>query len=921
MVFSDYAELKNIILQMGLHTYQEKRNFRQTAEPRGKTKSSGKDLIFVVQKHNASRLHYDFRLELGGVLLSWAVPKGPSMNPSERHLAVQVEDHPYDYKDFEGIIPAGNYGAGEVIVWDNGTYHWNEITSPKESAAAMHKGIAKGHLEIVLNGTKLKGLFHLVRLKNTEWLLMKAKDEFATTKDVLKDEKSVLTGKTLKDYGAARKTPAKKSAAKKTSAGKTTARKSADSTASKKKISTDNVSSKKKAAKKSVKAASKKKVKKARLPAERIEPMYAKLQENLPSGENYIYELKYDGYRALAATGGGEDADLYSRNKLSLLEKFSVLKDDLEAIPFPVVLDGEIVAEDDNGRSRFQLLQQYVKVPGGTIRYYVFDLLFLNGEDLRELSLADRRKLLEALFKHIKSDKIRLVETRDAVTPEFIADLKAKGYEGVIAKKADAPYQSSLRTDAWVKIKNLATQEAVIIGYTSPGGSRAFFGSLLLATSINGKLKYIGKCGTGFSDSTLRDIYKRMQRYIVKKPAVTVPKADAADATFLSPKLICEVRFTEFTDEGIMRHPAFRGLREDKSIKDINNEYPIPMKGDEKEPAEMKAKKTISRKSPAKKAVKKNTASKKTAANKKALTKSGSKKIAEIVVSNPDKIYWPKLKITKGMLVDYYKDVSDLMMPFILNRLHSLNRHPNGITGSSFYQKNMNRESLPEGLETHTLKSGSDGRNVHYLLCNSKEALIYMANLGCIEINPWNNTVDSPEHPDWMVIDLDPEKIAFSEVVKTALEVRRLFEQLEIESYIKTSGSTGLHIYVPMGKKYTYDEVRMFGEVIANTVYQRIPEITSVLRSPAKRQKKIYLDFLQNRRGQTLAAPFSVRPKPAASVSMPLDWSEVNKKLSPENFTMLNMMKRAEKAFELWKPVLGKAVPLKKILQRLSNLE
>jgi bifunctional non-homologous end joining protein LigD len=905
---------------MGLSTYQEKRNFRQTAEPRGKTKSSGKDLIFVIQKHNASRLHYDFRLELSGVLLSWAVPKGPSMNPSERHLAVQVEDHPYDYKDFEGVIPAGNYGAGEVIVWDKGTYHWNESSSPKESAAAMHKGIAKGHLEIVLNGKKLKGLFHLVRLKNTEWLLMKAKDEFATTKDVLKDEKSVITGKTLKDYGAVKKTAAKKTTAKKASVKKTIAKKAVESTAAKKVSASGKVAVKKKAVKKSAKAASKKKVKKATLPAERIEPMYAKLQENLPAGDNYIFELKYDGYRAIAATGSGEDADLYSRNKLSLLEKFSVLKEDLEAIPFPVVLDGEIVAEDEEGRSRFQLLQQYLKIPRGTIRYYVFDLLFLNGEDLRELPLTDRRKLLEALFKHIKSDKIRIVETRTAVTPEFIADLKVKGYEGVIAKKADAPYLSSLRTDAWIKIKNLATQEAVIIGYTPPGGSRAFFGSLLLATSVNGKLKYIGKCGTGFSDSTLRDIYKRMQRYIVKKPAVAVPKTDAAGATFLSPKLICEVRFTEFTDEGIMRHPAFRGLREDKSIKDINNEYPIPMKGDEKEPAEMKAKKTISGKTAAKKSAKVKTASRKTVSRKSAVKKSGSKKVAEIVVSNPDKIYWPKLKITKGMLVDYYREVSDLMMPFILNRLHSLNRHPNGITGSSFYQKNMNRESLPEGLETHTLKSGS-GRDVHYFLCNSREALIYMANLGCIEINPWNNTVDSPDHPDWMIIDLDPEKIAFSEVVKTALEVRRLFEQLEIESYIKTSGSTGLHIYVPMGKKYTYDEVRMFGEVIANTVHRRIPEITSVLRSPAKRQKKIYLDFLQNRRGQTLAAPFSVRPKPAVSVSMPLDWSEVNKKLSPEDFTMLNMMKRAEKAFEIWKPVLGKAVPLKKILQRLSDLE
>jgi bifunctional non-homologous end joining protein LigD len=850
---------------MSLSKYNQKRDFKKTQEPKGKVEKSASELIFVVQKHAASHLHYDFRLEMDGVLKSWAIPKGPSMNPDDKRLAMMVEDHPYSYKDFEGTIPAGNYGAGNVIVWDNGTYTPDEKTANPEKT--LLSDLKKGHLSFILKGKKLKGEFSLIKLKGKQenaWLLLKKSDPHASESDVLNKNKSVLTERTLEELEKNSKklneTIEKKKSVKKEKA-------SEDDSAPE--------------------------------PAVFIKPMLATIREKAFDDSHWVFENKYDGYRAIAVINPA-DVQLFSRNKLSFNTNFKPIADELQKIDHIAVLDGEIVVEDENGKANFQLLQNYLKTGLGTLKYYVFDLLNLDGNLITDLSLLERKELLKILLNKYGFKNVFFSEhTVEKGLNQFDLSIKSKG-EGIIAKKADSTYISNKRSTDWLKIKISNEEEAIIIGITEPKKSRKYFGAILLGQYYGKRLQFIGKCGTGFTDSTLKELYTSLKPYFVNESPLNEKIALKDEIQWIKPKLVCQVKFSEWTNDKHLRHPVYLGLRIDKKPNEVF--VPSNIKSDVTPETNLKE----------------DTMKDKPTQNTE---NDYDLKIGKTTLhlTNQNKVYFPDEGITKGEIVQYYNEVADLILPYLKDRPQSMNRFPNGISGASFYQKDVDVDKVPAWLKTKKVFSESNEEYLNYLLCNDKATLLYMANLGCIEMNPWNSTIKHIENPDWLVIDIDPEKDNFEEVVKTALTVKEVLDELETECYCKTSGATGLHVYIPLGAQYDYDSIKILGELLATEIQSRLPETTSLERSIKKRKHKIYIDYLQNRRGQTLAAPYSVRPKPGATVSTPLEWSEVNLKLHPSQFTIKNVMKRFEKKGDLWQPVLGKGANIKKILHKLEN--
>lgn len=846
---------------MGLSTYNKKRNFKKTAEPTGKASNKENTHLFVVQKHHASHLHYDFRLEMDGVLKSWAVPKGPSMNPDDKRLAMMVEDHPYNYKDFEGNIPEGNYGAGNVIVWDNGTY---TPANKEDDEKALRHGLHKGHIDIILKGKKLKGEFSLIKIKNGKqenaWLLIKKDDKYATEADITLKEKSVLSSLTLKKL-------ADKYDNEKTGELKGTRKKSAAKKATSKKA-----------------AVKKKSVKKK--PLQQVKPMLAKLSDKVFDDPDWLYEIKFDGYRALAQCNGDGYVDLYSRNQNSFNEDYTDIVDSLKAINHQCLLDGEVVIEE-KGVSKFQLLQNYTTTHKGTLLYYVFDMLQLDGNDLTDMPLVERKEILQLLLKQTKLKGVIYSEHTRGDGTKLLAKAKKRGYEGIIAKRAESIYHTGQRSPDWQKIKLIKNEEAVICGITAPQGARKNFGSLLLGMYNNGKLHFIGGCGTGFNDDDLKKLYAQFKPLFTNQSPFEEKVKMRTKIQWLKPKLVCQVKFSEWTAEGHLRHPVFLGLRKDKKPGEVVIENTTAMKTNK----------------PSIKIL--------------AQEKDYELKVGKVTLqlTNQQKLYWPQEKITKGDLVNYYSEVADLMLPYLKDRPESMHRFPGGIKDEGFYQKDVDTDKIPSWLKTKQVYSESNNKNIDYLICNDKATLLYMANLGCIEINPWSSRIQKPEHPDWMVIDLDPQGIAFKEVVTTALEVRKFLEALEIDSYCKTSGATGLHIYVPLKAKYDYDTVKTFAQLVATEVNSQLPSTTSILRMPNKRKRKVYIDFLQNRRGQTLAAPYSVRPREGATVSTPLEWKEVNGRLNPAKFTIKNTLKRIDAKDDLWKKVLGKGADLHRAMK------
>lgn len=807
---------------MGLDEYIQKRNFSKTPEPKATYQKSKGYLRFVIQRHRATRLHYDLRLEMEGVLKSWAVPKGPSMNPADKRLAIMTEDHPTKYLTFHGTIPKDNYGAGEMSIWDEGTYTSIGGGGEKE----LLDQLEKGDLKIQFFGSKIQGAFALVHTKRGEekdnqWLLIKKKDEFATDLE----------------YNA------------------------------------ENL----------IEHATGDKVKQLKF-TELIKPMLAKKAPGIFNKANWIYELKWDGYRALANIHEGK-VDLYSRNGISYKKKFTSLYENLKTIPHDVILDGEIVVLDKEGKPHFKELQNYQQDDSGELRYYVFDMLFLNGHNIMALPLLERKSLIPEVIEDIP--QVYYCDHIEGMGKIFFEKTIAAGMEGVMAKEAGSKYIPGSRSDKWLKIKAFDSQEALICGYTD-SDSAAPFGSLILGIHRDEELVYIGNCGTGFSEKERQELFDRFQPLVTSEnPFNKKINLKGRKATWMIPELICEVRFSEWTKSGQVRHPSFKGLRFDKLPSEIDKEKVT--KVPKQKPSSSKA--------------------------GDFLEIDG----ISVPISNLDKVYWPDSGLRKFDLIQYYLEISEYILPFLKDRPQNLHRHPNGIKQPGFYQKDT-AGIFPHWLETIKIHSKSNQKEIEYILCQNQASLIYLANLGCIELNPWSSRKGSLLHPDYTVIDIDPsKKSTFDQVIEVALAAKEVLDRAKITGCIKTSGSSGMHIYIPLGANYTYDEARDFTKILCYFIHDLLPDLTSMERNMKMRNGKIYLDYLQNRKGQTLAAAYCVRPKPGATISAPLDWKEVKPGLDMNEFTIKTMPARIKRLPKLFLPVLEKGVDIEQALGKFPS--
>jgi bifunctional non-homologous end joining protein LigD len=629
---------------------------------------------------------------------------------------------------------------------------------------------------------------------------------------------------------------------------------------------------------------------KAKIPSD-LKPMLATLVDEPFNDSGWQFELKLDGYRALAYVQKGK-AELRSRNNLSFNKKFGAVYEALLNWPVDAVVDGEIVVLDDQGVPDFNGIQQWEKKRSGQLVFYVFDLLWIDGLDIMKEPLYLRREILRQIIP--ETGPIRFSDHIEEVGKQFFDIAWQNNLEGIVAKKMDAPYIPDSRSKSWLKIKIEQRHEAVICGYTRKQDSDRLFSSLILGVVEKEKLVFIGQTGTGFSVAMQQDIMKKMKPLLSGTcPFEKLPEVNDKPV-WIRPSLVCEVKYTELTKEGVMRHASFQGLRPDKSLPDFNNETET---GTEKLVGKKKEGKMLPQKP------------------ERVVSMDGH----ELKLTNLDKIFWPKEKITKGDLLGYYERIAPFMLPYMKDRPQSLNRFPNGVAGKNFYHKNMGGKVDP-WLKTFQRFSESNGEPKDFLICTNAASIVYMANLGCIEMNPWHSRTISPNYPDWCVIDLDPGEISFEKVIETALVVGRVLDTLGIPSFPKTSGSTGIHIYIPLGAKYNYEQSRQLAELIANLVHEELPTFTSLVRNPAKRQDKIYVDYLQNRPIQTICAPYSVRPKPGATVSAPLHWTEVKKGLKISQFTMKNIFERLKTEGDLFEGVLQHSIDLNRVLKSLASL-
>ena len=767
-----------------LREYERKRTKGVTPEPFGGRRRRGEP-IFVVQRHDARRLHYDFRLERDGALASWAVPKGVPLEPGQRHLAVHVEDHPLDYATFEGEIPAGEYGAGTVEIWDRGTY---ELVEEKPD----------GGLTVRLKGERLRGLWTLVPAKldgkEKNWLLVRKQEE----------------------------TPPK-----------------------------------------------------AR-PRQEYSPMLATLADEVPSGPGWLYEVKWDGYRALAFVTGG-DVTLTSRRGNDLSERFADVARALErSVRTPdCVLDGEVCALDEQGRSSFSVMQQ----GSGPLVYYAFDVLEVDGEPVIDLPLTDRRRRLARLLDR-RGDTIRFSEAFDDGEALYAA-AKEQGLEGVVAKKADSRYQPGRRTSDWLKVKTHQEQEFVVAGYTKGKGRRAGrLGSLVLAVRRGGELEYAGNVGTGFSEKEIDRLVKQLRA--LERPTSpfrevpTMPKVRKNEVVWVEPKLVAEVEFAEWTHDGRLRAPVYKGLREDKDPAEVRREEPLG--------AEIRR----------------------------------GKRVLEL--SNLDKPFWPDEGITKGDLIAYYRGVAPVLVPHLHGRPFTMKRYPDGWQGNHFFQKDAPSHTpawIPRFKYRSTSRATREKRTLHYPVVNDELALLWMANMGCIDMNTWYSRVDKPARPDWVLFDLDPSPdVGFAEVVRVALLIKEVLDTLGLTGFPKTSGADGFHVLVPIARRYSYGQTREFAEIVAGTLARLHRGLVTTEWARAKR-RGVLVDANQNGEGKTIASVYSVRPKAGAPVSTPLRWEEVTEDLDPADFTMEVVLDRIQRDGDLFEGVLTTRQALGKALDAL----
>jgi bifunctional non-homologous end joining protein LigD len=773
-----------------LKEYRRKRDPKKTSEPFGKGKKRGKEPIFVIQRHDARRLHYDFRLERDGALASWAVPKGVPLEPGQRSLAVHVEDHPLDYATFEGEIPKGQYGAGTVEIWDSGTY---ELVEEKKD----------GGLTVRLHGKRLEGTWTLVPAhldgEEKNWLLLKKREE---------------PGQQPK-------------------------------------------------------------------PTREYSPMLATLgDQQVPKGPGWLFEVKWDGFRVLARVTQGE-ATLKSRQGNNLTQRFAtVAKEIPKAVKTPnCVLDGEVCALDEQGRSSFSLMQQ--GKPGTPIVYFVFDLLELEGEPLVDLPLIERHKRLKKLLDR-RNKTVRLSEVFEDGEALYQA-AKQQNLEGIMAKRADSRYAVGRRTRDWLKVKTHGRQEFIIAGYTKGQGRRAgTLGSLVLAVRRGPNFEWVGNVGTGFTGEEIEKLLAKLRPLERKTPPFKevpkMPKVRKGDVVWVEPKLVCEVEFAEWTHDGHLRAPSYQGLREDKTAEEVHRERPIE--------EEIRIGKRV------------------------------------LKLSNLDKPFWPDEGITKGDLLAYYQAVAPVLVPHLKDRPFTMRRFPDGAYGKAFFQKDAPK-GMPEWIPTariqvSTREQPRRQRWINAPVVNDELALLWMANMGCIDMNAWYSRVDKLDRPDFVLFDLDPSPdVGFEETVQVALHVKEALDALGLASFAKTSSADGMHVLVPIERRHTYDDTRRFSEIVAGAIARSYPKLATTQWSKAKR-RGVLIDANQNGEGKTIASAYSVRPRPGAPVSTPLRWDEVKPGLDPEQFTMEVVQQRVEQHGDLFEGVLTTRQRLNDALKALS---
>lgn len=763
---------------MGLQEYRRKRNFRRTPEPRA-GKASKDAPIFVVQEHHASHLHYDFRLEAFGTLKSWAVPKGPSVLPGDKRLAVEVEDHPIGYASFHGRIPEGEYGAGVVKIWDKGVW----VPPPH-----LKEMLAKGRLEFELKGKKLKGRWLLIRTKKAsgrknQWLLIKRSD---------------------------------------TAAPSPRARGPAGT--------------------------------RAAFPAvDEVAPQLAQLTDEVPPGADWIFETKFDGYRTFARKRNARSLKFITRKGLDWSARYRPLREAFASLPAKnFIIDGEIVVEDGQGRSRFSLLQGALENGGsGDFVYYAFDLPYLDGRDLRAEPLETRKRLLRELLKGARSPNLRFSEHVRGQGEDAFREACRAGLEGVIAKDRGSVYRAG-RGDVWRKVKCRNRQEVVIGGFTDPRGSREGLGALLIGVNGPEGLRYAGKVGTGFDARLLRDLRARLDALAsAHSPFQAGQPPRGAGVHWVRPQLVAEVEFTEWTHDEHMRHPVFQGLREDKDAREVVHERPAPADG--AGPGGRKAK----------------------AGARKSTARSGAKARtpvaapAEFRITHPERVVYPADNLTKLDVANYYRSVAPWLLPHVADRPLALVRCPERAAAQCFFQKHVDIERMNALRETMI-------REQKTVSTDRVEGLLQLAQWGVLELHTWQTRNDSPEHPDQFVIDLDPDAgVPWSRVKETALRVRALLRELDLESFVKVTGGKGLHVHVPIATLYGWDEVKNFAKSLGQQLADDHPGQYTTSMSKAGRKGKIFIDYLRNGFGATAVAPYSLRSKERASVAVPITWEEL----------------------------------------------
>ncbi len=856
-----------------LAEYRRKRRFAETPEPRGKTAHSD-DKVFVVQKHDATRLHYDLRLEVGGVLKSWAVPKGPSLNPADKRLAIQVEDHPFEYRKFEGTIPEGNYGAGEVIIWDQGTYE------PEGNLSAAEQ-IERGELKFRLHGAKLNGSFVLVRLRHSkgknEWLLIKHRDEEADPLwNVDEHGESVVSGRPL---------PKKKSRSSSRGAAP---------------------------------------LNPATLPGAQSAPMpsevsvtLAKLGDKPFSDPNWLFEIKWDGIRTVTFVDNGK-VRLQSRSKRDVTAEFPEFLDLAKYFRAgTAIIDGEIVTLDKDGRSDFQKLQNRFGVTKPSqkliaevpLTYYVFDVLYCNGFDLRKTPLLRRKEFLHQILR--ADDRVRYSEHQLEKGKELLAAAKRKGLEGIVGKQIESPYTGN-RTPLWLKFKIVDELDAVVIGWTAPRRTRQYFGALVLGLYDERELKFIGSAGTGFDQKTQKDILGQLEKLkVARSPLRDVPKL-REHVEWVRPEIVARIKYANWTEDDHLRAPVFLSIRKDRSPQECTFAAAKP------EHVEHKA---ISAPKPPPAKPSTNSSDADELANGKSESLRFEVDGRTLTLTHLNKIYFPESGIRKRDLLAYYYQIAELILPFLKDRPLVMRRYPNGIEEKSFFQKEA-PESIPDWIQRATVYSDERGGEMDYVMAQDRASLLFLTNLGCIDHNPWSSRADRQEFPDYVFFDLDPTpETPFGTVLRVARAIYKVLAAARLTCFLKTSGATGFHIFVPLEPIYKYEQTRTFAQIISQIVASELPRDTTLERSIHKRpQGRVLLDALQNAKGKPLAAVYSARAHPGATVSAPLTAEELlGKDIDPNAWTIRTLPKRIEDVGDLWKDFWKKRQTLDKALEALGR--